>query len=497
MQPYNPADQDTPTWFRKHRKLVLLALPLLIFFIAGGAYAAINLTAGSPAEHSALTPGINLDQGEKGLIGWWKLNGNLKDSTPYAHNGTAIGSPAPTTDREGTTNGAYSFNGTTDYISVGSNSQFIPANNAPFSFSMWVQPTNLATSYNRSLLSDQAYPNIGIRAGINVNGKFHLWSSEDGGTMNFAGATSLSVNQWYLLTATYDGSTGRVYVNGKLDGSGSGTVLSPANTAIFIGHISGVDYFQGSIADVRLYNRALSQSDITNLYNSYNSQVNLYSPPGSGNGVNLSQGLIGYWPFNGNAKDATPYSNNGIVSGATLTADRFGNANNAYSLNGTSNQIYTSAAGLPQQAITVAAWVYMSSFPAPAAGERFVNNNWATAAGGWLLYAWDGGSGPYVVFGVDDASKSAHNAVCNSASFTLSTWHFIVGTYDGSTAKIYQDGALCHTANLSSQTLNTSGNFGIAAVTGASAVPETIDQVRLYNRALSAAEVQALYNLPD
>ena len=52
-----------------------------------------------------------------------------------------------------------------------------------------------------------------------------------------------------------------------------------------------------------------------------------------------SNGLVGYWPFNGNANDASGNVNNGTVTGATLTTDRFGNSNSSYEFNGTSNKI--------------------------------------------------------------------------------------------------------------------------------------------------------------
>jgi hypothetical protein len=49
-----------------------------------------------------------------------------------------------------------------------------------------------------------------------------------------------------------------------------------------------------------------------------------------------TNGLVGYWPFNGNANDLSVNANNGTVNGATLTTDRNGNANSAYSFNGSS-----------------------------------------------------------------------------------------------------------------------------------------------------------------
>lgn len=48
----------------------------------------------------------------------------------------------------------------------------------------------------------------------------------------------------------------------------------------------------------------------------------------------ITDGLIGYWPFNGNAKDESISMNDGIVSGASLTTDRFGAPNSAYSFDG-------------------------------------------------------------------------------------------------------------------------------------------------------------------
>ena len=59
-----------------------------------------------------------------------------------------------------------------------------------------------------------------------------------------------------------------------------------------------------------------------------------------------SNGLVGYWPFNGNANDESGNGNNGTVSGATLTNDRNGIANKAYSFNGISDYITISSNAL-------------------------------------------------------------------------------------------------------------------------------------------------------
>ncbi|HVX57688.1 MAG TPA: hypothetical protein VHA37_08215, partial [Candidatus Saccharimonadales bacterium] len=103
--------------------------------LAGGAYATINLSSQKPAQHQSLKPGINIDQGQKGLVGWWKLNGNAKDSTPYSNNGVLVNSPTPTTDRMGTPGGAMSFNGVNQQIRTNQNVSIV--GNSPRTISVW------------------------------------------------------------------------------------------------------------------------------------------------------------------------------------------------------------------------------------------------------------------------------------------------------------------------------------------------------------------------
>jgi hypothetical protein len=70
-----------------------------------------------------------------------------------------------------------------------------------------------------------------------------------------------------------------------------------------------------------------------------------------------TNGLVGWWPFNGNANDESGSGNNGTVNGATLTSDRFGNMNKAYSFNGVNNYMQCMQSGpIGVPSITVAFW---------------------------------------------------------------------------------------------------------------------------------------------
>ena len=71
-----------------------------------------------------------------------------------------------------------------------------------------------------------------------------------------------------------------------------------------------------------------------------------------------TNGLVGWWPFNGNANDESGNGNNGIVNGATLTQDRFGNLNQAYSFDGSNDNINPLQNNLPLgiSARTISIW---------------------------------------------------------------------------------------------------------------------------------------------
>src|SRR5271170_1089907 len=70
----------------------------------------------------------------------------------------------------------------------------------------------------------------------------------------------------------------------------------------------------------------------------------------------LTNGLVAYYPFSGNANDASGNGNNGTVYGASLTTDRLGNSNSAYSFDGIGNYISTADINLSEEA-TISVWV--------------------------------------------------------------------------------------------------------------------------------------------
>src|SRR5579863_2770063 len=75
----------------------------------------------------------------------------------------------------------------------------------------------------------------------------------------------------------------------------------------------------------------------------------------------LTNGLVAYYPFNGNANDASGNGNNGVVYGAVLTQDRFGSSNSSYLFNGTNIYIQVSKLLPDLTNLTISAWVQYTS----------------------------------------------------------------------------------------------------------------------------------------
>lgn len=460
-------------YLKKQLRRPLVAVPVfafLILIIGAGAYATIG--GSSPV---ATNP-VNL---QKGLVGWWRMNGNVKDSTPYANNGVNSGA-TPTIDRKGLANGAYSFNGTSNYVTAA------PVSLAKFTVGAWIKPNGLQTD-SASVVSD-TYPtkvNYAIffnPGSLQVHGGIYL------GGWYYTPIATLADGVWAHIVFTYDGNTMTLYVNGNTIGT-TAYVASPSSsgTAFNIGRRWDLpNYFNGSISDVRLYNRAISAAEVVALYGQYNPAVKADS---GGNG------LIGQWKFNGNYRDATPLANNLTVNGTTLVADRKGRTSSALSSNGTSDYVYgkigngTYFGG--NSPLSVSAWVYVT---ATSSGPIFGVTT-APPGGGWNM--------PFLSLNGTTIYGWIYNNTPIITTVAANQWHYIALTYsppNSPSTILYIDGRQVGTAigayagsgGVDYFTTYISGVKPAAGVANYLNTP--ISDVRAYSRTLSASEIAAQYS---
>ncbi len=434
-------------------------------------------------------PGAQVSDLQKGLVGWWKLDGNANDSTPNGGNGTLVNSPTLVANRKGQANSAYAFNGLDTQITIPDSAALSPT--AEVTVSAWVYGSVEDTSYGdgstvgivaKDVSDGLGNPPYAIQV---TNGTARCFiNNPSNQVVNLSSNSALTDNTWQLITCTFDGSTIKVYVDGVFKNSTSqtGPIADTSNVLRIGQQKSGFTRtFNGSIDDVRVYNRVLGADEIQQLYDSYGSSASV---------SDLQKGLAGYWPLNGNANDATPYSNNGALTNSpSLATDRKGNANSAYSFNGTnSNIVISSTLGLGTTNTTLSCWVYFSSTsmhgPCVEAGV-YSTNGYGIGVGS---SNFDSNGNKVIML---------YEAVrWIPTSTTISTgWHHLAMVIDGSgVPTAYYDGVSAG-SYAGTGAIAPTVSIGIGGYSNARYFGGSVDEVRIWKRALSATEIKALYEL--
>lgn len=203
-----------------------------------------------------------------GLVAYYPFNGNANDLSGNGNNGTNNGASL-TTDRFGNVNSSYNFQNSSNTISIPHNSLFGFQATSSFTISIWCNISNLSNvihiigkradfspTFNWQIAYGGGYgPNFGSGTGPGVyNGAF---SSE-----------TLLVNTWYHLVGKFDNGIWSIYINGVLKATNNNALANPdTNTPITIGNSGNWQQsFYGKLDDIGIWNRALTQQEITNLY---------------------------------------------------------------------------------------------------------------------------------------------------------------------------------------------------------------------------------------
>lgn len=435
---------------------------------------------------------------DSGLVGYWPLAGNAED---YASDvasqqaGIVYGSPVTTgIDRFGNA-GIYTFDGVDDYISAAGTN--LPTGNAARTLCGWVNIPDTTNTANDGVIT-YGRRNANTVFGIRLGGPQQFFAWDANGDLDFK--MTATVSKWTHTCTTHDGATTRVYLNGHwLDQSAKSYSTSAGN--ICFGQRSnpsgtnlcdaGGFFFKGLISDVRVYNRVLNEGEINELaQDAVQAQV--------GNGFNSgATGLLSHYNYDSASVNDYGALNNSLTAGTgSSVIGKDGDASGAYYFSGAGSNFHSTASiGQDGTAnggeITASAWINPSAYPTSGNIMPIVTRTPMDTTGYYLeLYNV---AGTQLIYWSSQGSASATYA---TYQVPLNSWTHIAVSHSGGVAKIYVNGVAQST---------TVSNGPPSLVPAGSATPlyigkradgpvfsGKIDDVRIYNNALTAAQIRQL-----
>ena len=215
------------------------------------------------------------------LVAWYPLDGNASDMSGNGFHGTVYGATSAV-DRHGRIGKSFDFDGVDDHIRVPRKSLFFPPT---YSVSFWIKPNgNPAPNAKASGPSDKLAGRINVLStkegggyafGINIKDifgdKLTVRNKIQGNYLNVSSRSAVLPDQWEQFVYTFDGKFSKLYRQGEVDFSLSATgSLTPSSSDLFIGAEADlpnpVNFFNGLIDDVRIYNGPLSSTEVQALY---------------------------------------------------------------------------------------------------------------------------------------------------------------------------------------------------------------------------------------
>lgn len=406
------------------------------------------------------------------LVADFKLNGNGTDNSQFANN--ASGNGTPDANRFGLGANAMKFGGTDSLVA--SNSVMYQSPTTTVSF--WVKVNQLPAQGEVYLLSHGGWQER-WKISLPSHGKPVFTTNSTGGIKDMdSDSVPLPVNQWRHVVMVHDTVGNKIFINGLLKKSiVAAGALNKTNQPLGIGYnpIDGGGNFNGDLDDLQIYNRALSDAEVAALYGAQS-----LAPVYSGT-------LVAHYPFSNNGNDITPYANTATVKGARPAPDRFSKANMAYSFNN-SQVTASNSPQLNSPLTSLSFWVNVTALPAQ--GEVYLISN-----GGWQQrFKVSLPSHGKPVF-TTNATGGIKDMDTDSVPLPIGKWRHVVMTHDTVNDKIYINGVLKNSKPAPGALNKTTNPLGIGydPIDVTNYFNGSLDEVQIYNVALSGAEVAALF----
>jgi Concanavalin A-like lectin/glucanases superfamily len=427
-----------------------------------------------------------------GLVSWWTGDSDTND---LLGNNNSVASNA-VTFVPGVVGSGFKF-GTGGYIDINPSASLA---NQQLTLSAWARPDGAGPNNDQfgNCIIEQDFDNthtIGLY--WRATDSHFLFTFGSDSTEVIVSTHAFPTGQFYQVAGTYDGATFKLYVNGQLEGQMALVkVIAYTSNKWTIGaespNIRALNFprtWNGVIDEVQAFNRALSQAEIQAIYTAGGAGQ---CRPAGGACLAQPSGTAAWWPEDGNALDllanSSPAGTNAIsfVPGKVGLGVTFGT--------GGYIDIPENPA-LMNQRFTLSAWVRPDG-PGPnndqygsVVIEQDIDGSNGTAV-------WWRATDNHFLYGFGNIGT---DLIVSAHAFPPGQFYLVQATYDGATFKLYVNGALeASQAKVKTMVYSTTPwTIGSTNSQFRSSFPRTwigvIDEVLVFNRALTDAEIQAMY----
>jgi len=419
------------------------------------------------------------------LVGEWLFTeGSVADTSgngnPATNNGADL-----TTDRFGSNDDAYDFNGTSDTITFPAD---LLAGATSITIGFWYYSDNNTEAVLKGIIAEDDlsttannawsifYDN---RGGANKTKaiRFGIGDGTNGTVLSVDNFFNEPTGIWHHVVAVWDNTNLYIYKDGSLSSSGSDggvTAINNNSATPYIGRtaFSGDGFWDGKLDDVRIWTRALSASEIALLYDI------------GATGKSLQDGLVLDLNMD-TLEDYSGNSNNGTATGTTKTTDHYNRYNQARSFNGSSDYI-TVLDSLSISAFddfSFSLWIKTTN----SSGSLFVQRTGFQNNESYTTYLTSG----YPKILLSTSGSSTWSGLTATQTVNDGNWHNVIFTRVGSTVSIYIDGKLDNTGTYSGTLYDSTENLKIG--NGNGFFNGDMSEPKMWDRGLSADEVQQLY----
>lgn len=454
-----------------------------------------------------------------GLVGYWSFNEatgtRATDFSGRGNVGTLTNISAPATAFSGWGPGKFGnglrLDGTDDYVQVANSSSI--GITGDITISAWIK-RNVFNDYGGIMSKSDGSSRWDFEffmcgdsqcGGSNTLG---FYTDSPGGNTFSSG--QITDSNWHHVVVTRNTSTLTFYIDGV--SAGTGTVsgaFNNNNDPIRIGTDgpawNPIAEFNGSMDEVRLYNRGLSVSEVKKLYETglvkIKNSVGATKINASQNvigGSTLQNGLVGMWSFNSKdfsdkVYDRSSSANNGYVyNTATSTAKTIGKTGQGIKFDGTDDFVdlgANSSMNPTSNTATFSAWVYYTTNITTA--MTILSKDTNAADSDFFFRIQNPSTG---VFRCN--FEGAGGSDTSAGVVTPGVWQHIACVWDGTNRIIYKNGVAVDTVAGTPTFSSSGGNVSLGRrneAGGGLYFNGKIDEVRMYNRALTASEIKQLY----